>query len=323
MTDKVLLILNPKAGTLNKREVPGLVASMLAASGTTLEMRETRAAGEARTLAAEAARQGYRMVVTAGGDGTVSEAASGLLGSETPLGIIPCGSGNGLARAAGIPQDFALAAKVLRDGKALLCDSGEAAGHPFFCTFGMGFDAEVSMKFAREKRRGRTTYIRNAIRDYLSYKPQAYSICIDGHVITERAFLIAVCNASQYGNNAYIAPKASLCDGLLDVTVVHTGSLIDTAMAGLSLFTGQIDKNTLIDTFRISHASILRLNEGPAHIDGEPVEMGRQIEIDCRPASLRIMVPRVQPEFKPIISPLRSMLRDMLADFRNTFGIYN
>lgn len=318
---KTMLIINPVSGTRDKSDVPQIVRSVLSASGEDPDVRFTAAPADASLFASEAVECGYSCVVTAGGDGTVNEVAVALRGSRTALAIIPCGSGNGLARTLGIPPDFTAAARLLAEGRTISCDNGLVNGRPFFCTCGMGFDAEVSRRFASERRRGRMSYVKNALIDYLSYSPQNYAISISGRVITETAFLIAVCNASQYGNNAYIAPKASLTDGLLDVIVFHTGSLIQNALAGVELFTGRLDRNMLVDSFRVSEVSISRLKTGAAHIDGEPVELGRRLDISVEPANLRIVVPASTPEFKPIISPLRSLITDITSDIRFALGI--
>ena len=184
----------------------------------------TEGPGHASELAAEAVATGTETVIAAGGDGTVNEIATALSHTRTAIGIIPLGSGNGLARTLGIPQDVDEALGVIAAGNIETCDRGMACGLPFYCTFGVGFDAEVSEKFASEKRRGRITYVRSVLQEFLEYQPQPYAISVGGRVITERAFLIAACNASQYGNNAYIAPKAELTDGLLDLVVIHEGS---------------------------------------------------------------------------------------------------
>ena len=315
-----MLIINPVSGTRDKAAIPELVAAELAHAGCSLDVRGTSAPDDAPAFAREAVAKDYDVVITAGGDGTVSDVASVLRGSATALSIIPCGSGNGFARALGIPPDFSDAVRLLSVGRLMDCDNGLINGRPFFCTCGVGFDAEVSRNFASERRRGRLSYIKNALLDYLQYQPRPYAMSIGGRVITETAFLIAICNASQYGNNAYIAPKASLTDGLLDITVVHTGSLIMTALAGMELFTGRIDRNTLIDTFRVSSAVITRLEEGAAHIDGEPVELGRRLEIGVQPANLRVLASADQAVFKPIISPLRSMIADVASDIRFALG---
>lgn len=175
--------------------------------------------GDATRLTTDAASKGYRAVIAAGGDGTVNEIATALCGTSTALGIIPVGSGNGLARHLGLPLDVTEAIEVIAKDNIIDCDYGTANGRPFFCTFGVGFDAAVSEKFAHQKRRGKLSYIKSAISEYVSYNPQTYTISANGQILTQKAFIVACCNASQYGNNAYIAPTASITDGLLDITI--------------------------------------------------------------------------------------------------------
>lgn len=314
-----MVIINPISGTRSKRGLEDLAAEVLGAAGFALDFVYTGGPDDAPEFAGEAVAGGYDAVITAGGDGTVNEVAKVLLGSSVAMGIIPCGSGNGLARSLGVPSDFKAALKIVANGHTIVADSGDVNSTPFFCTFGVGFDAAVSEKFAGSRRRGRVSYVRNVLREFVKYTPESYAISINGTVITEKAFLIAACNASQYGNNAYIAPKASLTDGLLDLTVIHSGSPFSTALVGVDLLTGYLDRNTLIDTFRISSATITRLHGGPAHVDGEPVELGRNLEIMCRPASLKLYAPEVEYKVRPLISPIRSFLSDIGYDFINMF----
>lgn len=315
------LIVNPISGTRSKRGLEDFVRDRMEKHGMALDIRHTTGSGDATRFAHEAAQRGCPLVIVAGGDGTVNETASGICGTSTALGIIPLGSGNGLARSLGIPQDVKSALEIIIEGKSMCIDHGVADGHNFFCTFGLGFDAKVSEEFAHHKRRGKTTYIISVIHEFLKYQPEAYAISIGGRVITERAFLIAVCNATQYGNNAYIAPNARLDDGLLDMIVVHSSNPLKNMTVGVDLLTGYLDRNTLIDSFRISEATITRLKEGPAHVDGDPITLGKKIEIACRPASLWVMVPEKTTRFRPIITPLSSAMSDLAHDLASKFPL--
>lgn len=312
---EALLVINPVSGTRSKRGLEDTVKTVLAESDIKVTSVATEAPGHATSLAADAVKEGFDMVLAAGGDGTVNEIASTLSNTPVTLGIIPLGSGNGLARSLGIPQDVGEALKIIAAQHETRCDRGLVNGLPFYCTFGVGFDAAVSEKFASMKRRGRITYVRSVFREFLNYQSQPYAISIDGNVITERAFLIAACNASQYGNNAYIAPQADLSDGLLDLIVVHDGSALSTVKVGMDLLSGYIDRNTRIEAFKISSAKISRLSPGPVHLDGDPMTLGTTLDINCQPSALSVFSPEKVEDFKPIVSPFRAMIADMRYDF--------
>ncbi|MCH5239191.1 MAG: diacylglycerol kinase family lipid kinase [Muribaculaceae bacterium] len=316
---RALLIINPISGTRSKQGLSEFVAKRLSTIGIDLETKETKGAGDAYQFAKEAVESEYDIVISAGGDGTVNEIGNALTYSKTTLGILPYGSGNGLARSVGVPQEINGALKLIEDGHIIDSDRGLVNGKPFYCTFGIGFDAAVSEKFASMKRRGKITYIRSAFREFLNYQSQAYAIVIDGKVITQKAILIAVCNAPQYGNNAYIGPKAKLTDGLLDVTVVHAGDLFHTVLMSIEMMTGTLDKDKEIGTFKVPSLSIVRTKEGPVHLDGEPMQMGKHLDIKCERGVLKVFAPEKQVEFIPFISPIRAILDDMRYDVMDKF----
>lgn len=317
---QLLLIINPISGLGSKEGIEPLVRKSLEPLGYRLAIALTSGRGDATRLALEAVDAGFYGVLAAGGDGTVNEVARALCHTPTVLGILPCGSGNGLARHLGIPVDPVAAVRIIAEGHVTDSDFGAVNGRQFFCTFGVGFDAAVSYKFARQHRRGPLSYLRSAIAEYVKYNPQEYTVSANGHVLTERAFLIAACNASQYGNNAYIAPYASITDGELDITIIHAGNPLDTAMVGMDLFTGYINKNTLIDSFRAPAAIIRRQQPGQVHIDGEPLAMDDTLDIRCHPAGLRIFTPEQVTSFRPIITPIENAARDILCSVTRLFN---
>ncbi len=307
---KVRLVVNPASGTTAKHRIARYSADRLIDMGYDVEVVVTEGPGHATALAEEASRLGYYAVVACGGDGTVNEVATALCDSRTALGIIPAGSGNGLARHLGIPVDIDRSLRVIAENNVIVADCGMANGRPFFCTFGVGFDAAVSERFARQRRRGLIMYLKSAIDEYIGYSPEEYEIEVDGRTIVERAFLVVCCNASQYGNNAFIAPDASITDGLLDLTIVHVANPVRQALVGVDLLTGFIGKNALIDTIRVSSATIRRRRPGAAHIDGDPASMSDRIYIRCRRKTLRIFSPTKETRFRPVVTPAVLMLRD-------------
>ncbi|MBD5379240.1 MAG: diacylglycerol kinase family lipid kinase [Bacteroides sp.] len=317
--ERTLLIINPISGTGAKQGVAERIKSRLAESGFDVEVKFTTGPGNATELAREAVENKFHTVVAIGGDGTVNETAVGLSKTDVALGIIPAGSGNGLARHLNIPMDIDRAADIIAQRNIVDCDYGEVNHRPFFCTFGVGFDAAVSHRFAKQNRRGKMMYIKSAIDEYLNYNPQEYTISANGKVLTEKAFLIAVCNASQYGNNAYIAPQASITDGLLDFTIVHAGTPADAAAFGIDLMTGYINKNVMIHTFRAPAAVITRNSDGPAHIDGEPLIMDKAMYIQCNHGGIKLYASPKNSDFKPIVTPIKSLFNDFVADINKLF----
>ncbi len=317
---RLMLIINPISGTGSKKGVVEMVEQAMGACGHDVDVRLTGARGDATRLAGEAAAKGYHGVLACGGDGTVNETARALCGTETALGILPAGSGNGLARHLQIPVDIAMALKVIADGNVVDSDYGTVNGRPFFCTFGMGFDAAVSHRFARQSRRGILSYVKSAISEYVQYRPQTYTVSANGKLLTEKAFLIAVCNASQWGNNAYIAPEASITDGLLHITIVHSGTAIDAAVMGMDIFTGYINKNTMVHTFRAPACVIYRNGAGEAHIDGEPMMMDDILDVKCHHGALKVFTPGATHRFTPVITPLQEMFKGARLSIKHLLG---
>ena len=229
MADKkrIVFIVNPVSGTSGKNFVLRLIEDYLDKSQYDYEVMKTEYVGHATELAKQASVHGTDIVCAIGGDGTVNEVAAGLIHTQTALAIIPSGSGNGLARHLRIPTDPLSAIKIINRGLTLPMDYGVVNKRPFFCTCGVGFDAFISQRFAESGKRGPVSYIENVLNSSLNYHPETYDLDIvnnsDGEEVHQiyKAFLISFANASQYGNNAYIAPSASVRDGLLDVTIIE------------------------------------------------------------------------------------------------------
>ena len=288
---RIIFIVNPISGTHSKETIPQLIEEKIDHSKYDYSIQRTQYAGHASQIAAEAARDGVDIVVAVGGDGTINEIGRALIHTRTAMGIIPCGSGNGLARHLNIPMIARKALDVINAGTVRTIDYGIIDGHPFFCTCGVGFDAAVSQKFAGEKRRGSLTYIKNTVEEYLSYKPEPYELLIDNQTVKEKAFLVACGNASQYGNNAFIAPHANIQDGKMDITILSPFGPLDIAPLAIQLFTKQIDRNSKIKTFKGKEVTIIRQNPGVMHLDGEPIMADSRIEISVLPKSLNVLTP--------------------------------
>ena len=287
---KIIFILNPISGTVSKAGIPGLIEERLDKEKFDCRIAETKYAGHATELAQQAARQGIDIVVAVGGDGTVNEVGSALVNTKTAMGILPCGSGNGLARHLNLPMNLKKCIDILNDCDIHTLDYGLINRHPFFCTCGMGFDAFISMKFAEAGKRGPITYMQKILEEGLSYQPETYEIEDEEGTRRYKAFLVSAANASQYGNNAYIAPQASMSDGLLDIIIMEPFDLIEAPQVAIELFNKTLDKNLKIKTFRASHIHIHRKSEGIIHYDGDPVMADADVDISIVPKGINIIV---------------------------------
>lgn len=319
---KILAVINPISGTSNKEFMPETIARCIDPDKFDVVVRFTQHASHATLLTEEAIKEGFYGVIAVGGDGTINEVAAALRDSSTALGIIPCGSGNGLARHLGIPMNVEKALEIINLDNIEALDYCTANDRPFFCTCGVGFDAHVSQKFAEARKRGPLSYIQKTLVEYLKYRCKTYSIEMNDRVVTEKAFVIACGNASQYGNNAFITPRASMHDGLIDVTVIHPFTPLDTAVLGVLLFTRHIDQDTNINTFRTSELTIHRPKPDVMHIDGEPIMMEADIHIKCHKAGIKIFLPVGDgDEKKSLLKPIENGFWDFVTTIREELNI--
>lgn len=316
---KIVFIINPKAGTGSKRTVLNAIDRHLDTTRFLHTIRYTEYAGHAAVIAREEAEQGTDVVVAVGGDGTVNEVGRALVGTQTAMAIIPCGSGNGLARHMRISMRPDKAIQLINEYCVKEIDYGVVNGNPFFCTCGVGFDAFISMKFAEAGSRGLKTYVEKTLQDGLTYKPETYQIEIEGETEVQEAFLIACANASQYGNNAYIAPEASTRDGLMDVTILTPFTTLESAQIVMQMFSRELPKNSHVKTFRTKRIKIMREKEGPAHVDGDPMTMGDTLEVEIVPAALRMVV-NGKPGHRPVAFPVIHSVRRELMEVQREIG---
>lgn len=291
MSDKknILFLINPKSGVQSKRGLPKLIEKEIDKERFSFSIMETKYVAHASELAAKAVEKGIDVVVAVGGDGTVNEVARSLVGSKTTLGIIPCGSGNGLARHLGIPIDIKKSLGFINIAEPTDVDYGKINGQPFFCTCGIGFDALVSNSFAKGRQRGPLGYMHNMVMDWLKYKPEVYEIETETSSEHYKAFLIACGNAAQYGNNAYIAPRASMRDGLLSVTILEPFSPLDVPLVLGDIFGNKINSNSHVKTLESHWIKIKRKSNGVVHFDGEPMDMDAELFIEIVPSGLNVM----------------------------------
>lgn len=286
---RILFVVNPISGGRKKKGFEKRVMSDLDTSRFDATFVFTAYAGHANELAAQAVADGTDVVVAVGGDGTINEIAAALNGTETVLGIIPEGSGNGLALYLGIPLNERAAIRRLNRVDYMTIDSGSINGLPFFNMAGIGFDASVSDRFANDNIRGPIGYMKAVLSEISTYKPKRYLLNIDGHEIEREAFMISVANSPQYGNNAYVAPQASVTDGILDVCIIHKFPLYTTPMMVFHLFNKTADQSEYVEIIPGRQIRIERGGADPVHVDGEPKEMGTVLDILVKPATLRIL----------------------------------
>ena len=287
---QITFIVNPISGTQRKDHLPELIDELLDHDRFDYEVLFTEYRGHAAELTRQCVERGIDVVVAVGGDGTVNEVARSLVHTETALGIIPCGSGNGLARHLCIPLDIRKVLAIINACQIETFDYGVINGQPFFCTCGMGFDAFISLKFAESGKRGPITYIENVLKEGLKYKPETYEIIVNGeNKKSYKAFLIACANASQYGNNAYIAPGATMKDGEMDVIIMEPFTALDAPQIAADLFMKTLGNNSKIKTFRTKQLSIHRKEAGAIHYDGDPLMTDNDIDVHMEHMGIRIV----------------------------------
>lgn len=280
-------IVNPRSGR-GARALP-VVREFAVKRGAVVRVTERpRHAGE---LAAQALADGCETIVAVGGDGTMNEIASVLVGTPATFGLVPCGSGDGLGRHLRIHGSITRALAILESGRARLIDTGLADGHPFFTAAGLGFEAYVAQRFNLLDRRGLPGYLATSVHALLRYRPAEYTLAHGPQRERVRAFTVAVSNANQYGNGARIHPHAQVDDGLLDLTAVPPIHAANALPLLWRLFGGTLDRCVDVVMRRSASFVIERESPGPIHTDGEIHAAGRVVKFSLRPASLRILAP--------------------------------
>lgn len=297
---KIYVIINPVSGTSSKQNLPRIIAAALDQHLFDVHIFITGYAGHGSEIAAQAIGDKVDYVIAVGGDGTVNEVARTLVGSDIILGIIPMGSGNGLGRELNIPTDAKKALAVIMEENVVNIDYGKANGHIFFCTCGVGFDAVVAEKVSGKKSRGSLMYFKNMLETFIQQKPETYEIICPEGTIKDKAFVVTCANASQYGYNAHIAPHADIQDGLMNIAILKPLSILEVPQTTLQLFTRNIDDNKKMIELLTKEATIIREKEGVMHIDGDPIQMGREINVKIIPKGLKVLVPKNPPKKNPL-----------------------
>ncbi len=282
---KTRFIFNPCSGrNLRRPGLAGVIRDFMASRSLEANVAVTEGAGHATELARTAVHEGHELVVAVGGDGTMNEVAQGLIDTPATLGLLPCGSGNGLARHLGIPRSVFGALRLVSgiDARIGSVDTGSANGHPFCNAMGLGLDADVSRRFNCLSRRGLSGYARVAWTTLRELSSETCVISSLGRRETLDVLLIAIANSDQYGNNAWIAPGARVDDGRLDLVAIKAVGLAQAAMLVPRLFLGNLDASPHVTRFCGSRFLIERAASGLIHTDGETHFTGARVEVIVR-----------------------------------------
>ncbi len=308
MSKKALFIINPVSGIGRQKAVHDIIISEMDLKIWDVEIVTTTYQGQGYELSLGAAGY-FDIVVAVGGDGTVNEVGRGLIGSSTALGIIPTGSGNGLARHLEIPFKINRALQALKESNIRAIDVIKLNEFYSFNVAGIGFDAYISHKFAHRKNRGPLAYMQLLTKEFATYKSSVYKVTIDGQTQDWDAFLISFANSTQYGNNVHIAPQARIDDGLIDVCFIRDFPKVTAPALLISLLDQSIDKNKYDVIVKARKVSIHHPKIVLGHVDGEPVKLGHDIEVEILPLSLKVALPPVHlKQTQNIFSPLIEML---------------
>lgn len=289
MKNKLLVVINPISGTGKQKGIEEMIVKHLDDTKYDIEITHTEYAGHASEIARDAAHKSFNTLVVVGGDGTVNEVVKELINTDLTLGVVPCGSGNGLARHLGIPMNTKKAIDSINSFKTHKIDTISINNEKCVNVAGVGFDALISYEFANMDKRGLSSYFKTVVRNYFSYKNQSYTIEMDGERRELKAFLFSIANSSQYGNNAYISPKAKIDDGLVEIVALKKPNIFQIPLLAIALFKKTINQSSLCTTIKASNFTIIQDGE-IGHIDGEPLKLGKTLNVKVNPSSLNILV---------------------------------
>lgn len=284
---KILFVVNPAAGKRRNLDLKEFIEENFNFPHYAVDVSTSLDYFE--EIKEKALVEGYTDVVACGGDGTVNKVAAFVCQHNLRLGILPLGSGNGLARSVKVSMDLRKALKQIENGKVTVVDAGVLNDKLFFCAAGMGFDAHIAALFEKTEARGLWGYFKLIWREFFSYVPQQYALTFDGHSINTGAFLLALCNSGQYGNDFYIAPTAIMNDGMITVSVLKPFSKWKVPFIVIKVIFRQAHKLNCVETYHTPALRILRKNKGSVHLDGEPHEEGAEINLSVRPMALQIL----------------------------------
>jgi len=286
---KLQFVVNPISGGKSKNKLVKLIAEYFPKDAYQIAISFTEREGHATEITKQALDSGIDSVIAVGGDGTINEVAQAMIGTDVPLGIVPYGSGNGLARHLNMYRPPKQSFEIIKNFQKKRIDTCLVNGKPFLCTSGVGFDAYVSSLFAQAGKRGFQTYVESTLKAFFQYEPESYLVETDTDSFEVDAFSITFANASQYGNNAFIAPQANIEDGFIDVCILRPFPKWQMPKIGLDLFLKSLPKTKYYQSFRAKQVSLKRKNAGAVHLDGENYSLGEQLEVAILPQSLCVL----------------------------------
>ena len=295
---KIIFLINPISGTGNKELLVDIIKKHFSNTGIFFEILPTEFNGDYSSLCNKILNEQITDVVICGGDGSVNQVASYIYKLDVNIGVIPMGSGNGLAYSAGIPSNPVKALDIILKGNASYIDAF-SINKSFSCMLcGIGFDAQVAHDFAKQTMRGIFTYIRHSIYNFFKCTPYPFEINIEGKIISTLSYFISIANSNQFGNNVTIAPRASLSDGLLDIVIVNkmwklklVFAIFRQVLFGKVLsFDGETPTESIL-YFQAPALSILNKGNAPLHIDGEPKKTAAVFNINIIPSAFRLLQP--------------------------------
>ena len=287
---KIRFIINPISGRSHKNQLPGLINRILDKERFDVDLKISEYAGHAKVLAQEAVEACYDVVAVAGGDGSINEVGTQLIGTDIALGVIPCGSGNGLSRCLNIPLKADKALEVINRDAACLIDTVTVNDIPFISISGTGYDAQVADDYGKDPRRGFDTYFRYIVANYLRLGEKEYTVVLPDRTFTTKAFFISFANSNQMGYNVPISPNASLWDGKVDLCIVRKPNALELPIVGGYFLSKNMDKAPKVEILQVPEATIIRPEATVVNIDGESVMMDKDLHIKINPLSLKIIV---------------------------------
>ncbi len=288
---KVFFIINKYSGGGFRPELEGRIITICGKLGIECTLEFTRERGHATELARQAVAEQYQLVFAVGGDGTVNEVARGLVNTTAAMGILPKGSGNGLARHLHIPMDIPRALELLGQHTIVGMDTVLINGNLSVNVSGIGFDGHVASLFGKNGKRGLLNYTRIVLSEFRAYRELKAKMEVDGNEMDKEAFILAFANSSQFGNNAQLAPSASVCDQKIDLCIIHKVPLSRAPGFTRRMFTGTIDQSPFVEITQAQRINVRFSAPAPYHIDGEPMPPSDRFDVQMQPASLRVIIP--------------------------------